>query len=315
MQSDRSEAKMLNSKTWKLIALLALFSLAAYAQEAGQKTFASPSDATQALYAAAKANDTAALEAVLGASSRNMLTSGDPVQDKDVRETFITRFEQMNRISKETDGSRVLYIGADNWPFPVSLKQANGKWYFDTVSGKKEILFRRIGKNEFAALRVLNVLDDAQLDYYKRFGQYADKWVSSEGKQDGLYWKAAEGQPESPIGPLVTYAAAEGYTKSDKPVPFHGYFFRILTAQGANAKGGAKSYIVNGKMTGGFAFLAYPADYRSSGVMTFLIDQNGVIYQKDLGPKTADLAKAMTTFNPNKTWIEVPAGEDLADAE
>ena len=316
MQSDRSEAKMLNSRIWKLVALLALFSLAAFAQEAGQKTFASPSEAARALYDAAKVNDTGALEAVLGPSSRNLINSGDAVQDTSTRETFITRFEQMNRIAKVTDGSRVLYIGADNWPFPVSLKQADGKWYFDTISGKQEILFRRIGKNEYAAMRVMNVLTEAQLDYHERFAQYADKWVSSEGKQDGLYWKAAEGQPESPVGPLVAYAAAEGYTKSDQqPVPFHGYYFRILTAQGANAKGGAKSYVVNGKMTGGFAFVAYPADYRSSGVMSFLIDQNGVIYQKDLGTKTADLAKAMTTFNPDKTWTKVSAAESLADAE
>ncbi len=315
MQSDRSEAKMLNSKSWKLIALVALFILTAFAQEAGQKTFASPSEASQALYNAAKANDPGAVEAVLGASSHSIISSGDPVQDTNARETFVSRFEQMNRIAKETDGTRVLYIGADNWPFPVSLKQADGKWYFDTISGEKEILFRRIGKNEYAAIRVMDALADSQLEYHKQFGEYARKWVSSEGKQDGLYWKAVKGQPESPIGPLVAVAAGEGYAKSDKPEPFHGYFFRMLTAQGANAKGGAKSYVVNGKMTGGFAFVAYPADYRSSGVMSFLIDQNGVIYQKDLGARTADLAKAMTTFNPDKTWTKIPAGEDVADVE
>ena len=306
---------MLNSKIWKLIALLALFSLAALAQEPGQKTFASPSEAVRALFDAAQANDSAALEAVLGASSRNLVNSGDPVQDTNARESFITRFEQMNRIAKETDGTRVLYIGADNWPFPVSLKQAGGKWYFDTISGKKEVLFRRIGKNEYAAMRVMDALVDAELEYHKQFAEYTGKLVSDEGKQDGLYWKATERQTESPIGPLVAYAAAEGYSKSDQPVPFHGYFFRILTAQGASAKGGAKSYVVNGKMTGGFAFVAYPAEYRSSGVMSFLIDQNGVIYQKDLGARTADLAKAMTTFNPDKTWTKVPAGEEEADVE
>ncbi len=315
MQLKHPEAKMLNSRIWKLIVLLVLFSLAAFAQEAGQKTFTSPSEAAKALYDAAKANDARGLEAVLGASSDPVLSSGDPVQDNSVRETFITRFEQMNRIGRETDGSRVLYIGADNWPFSISLKQTNGKWYFDTISGKQEILFRRIGKNEFAAMRVMNALADAQADYHNRFGQYTDKWVSSEGTQDGLYWKAAEGQLESPIGPLVAYAAARGYTKSEHPEPFHGYFFRILTAQGANAKGGAASYVVDGKMTGGFAFAAYPADYRSSGVMTFLIDQNGVIYEKDLGAETADLAKSMTAFNPDKTWTEVPSDEGEADAE
>jgi hypothetical protein len=315
MKIDRSEAKMVNSKIWKLIAVLALLSLAASAQEAGQRTFASPSEAAQALYDAAKADDTEALVVVFGASARNIVISGDTVQDNNTRETFTKRFEQMNRITRETDGSRVLYVGADNWPFPISLKQANGKWYFDTISGKKEILFRRIGKDEFAAIRVMNVLSDAQLDYQERFGQYADKWASSEGKQDGLYWKTAEGQPESPIGPLIAYAAGEGYAKSEKPEPFHGYFFSMLTSQGANAKGGAKSYVVNGKMTGGFAFVAYPAEYRSSGVMTFLIDQNGVIYQKDLGAKTGDLAKAVTTFNPDKSWAKVPADEGEADEE
>jgi hypothetical protein len=315
MQSDRWEAKMLNLKIWKLIVLLTLLSLAALAQEDGQKTFSSPSEAAQALYDAAKANETATLEAVLGASSQSILSSGDPVQDNNARETFITRFEQMNRIAKATDGSLVLYIGADNWPFPISLKQANGKWYFDTRAGKQEILFRRIGKDEYAAMRVMNALAEAQFAYHARFAQYAAKWTSSEDKQDGLYWKAAEGQPESPIGPLVVYAVAEGYTKSEQPEPFHGYFFRMLTAQGPSAKGGAKSYVVNGKMTGGFAFLAYPSDYRNSGVMSFVIDQSGVIYEKDLGPKTANLAKAMTTYNPDKTWTKVPAGEGETDEE
>ena len=306
---------MLNMKVRKLITLLTLFSLAAWAQEEKQKTFTSPSEAVQALYDAGKANDTNALEAILGVSSREVLSSGDPVQDTNARETFLTRFEQMNRIGRESDGSRVLYIGADNWPFPISLKQANGRWYFDTISGKQEILFRRIGKNECAAMRVMNALVDAQVDYHDRFSQYASKWISSEGMQDGLYWKAAEGQPESPIGPLVAYTAAQGYSKSDQPEPFYGYFFRLLTAQGANAKGGAKSYVVSGKMTGGYAFVAYPADYRSSGVMTFLVDESGVLYEKDLGPETADLAKGMTTFNPDKTWTAVVDNEGLSDAE
>jgi hypothetical protein len=306
---------MLNFKVWRMIALLTLFSLAALAQEDKQKTFTSPSEAAQALYDAGKANDTAALEAILGVSSRAVLSSGDPVQDTNARETFLTRFEQMNRIGRESDGSRVLYIGADNWPFPISLKQANGRWYFDTIAGKQEILFRRIGKNEYAAMRVMNALVDAQVDYHDRFSQYAAKWVSSEGMQDGLYWKAAEGQPESPIGPLVAFATGHGYSKSDQPEPFYGYFFRLLTAQGSNAKGGAKSYVVSGKMTGGYAFVAYPADYRSSGVMTFLVDESGVLYEKDLGPGTADLAKGMTAFNPDKTWTAVVDNEGLSDAE
>ena len=306
---------MLNKKIWRWIAALALLSMAAAAQEPGQKTFASPAEAAQALYNAGKANDSSALAAVLGSSSGDILSSGDPVQDNNARENFVAKFEQMNRIGKEADGSLILYIGADNWPFPVSLKQANGQWYFDTVSGKQEILFRRIGKNEYAAMRVISALADAQLDYHERFSQYTDKWVSSEGQQDGLYWKAVEGQPESPIGPLVAHAAAEGYANSVHPEPFHGYLFRMLTAQGGNAKGGAKSYVVSGKMTSGFAFVAYPADYQSSGVMTFLIDQDGVIYEKDLGAATADVATTVTIFNPDKTWTQVPADEAQADAE
>ena len=315
MRPDCLEAKMLNSKIWKGIAVVVLFPVAVVGQEAGQKSYGSPAKAAQALYESAKANDAAALEAVLGASSQNLLSSGDPVQDSNARENFIAKFEQMNRLGRETDGSLVLYIGADNWPFPISLKQANGAWYFDTISGKQEILFRRIGKNEYAAMRVMGALFDAEMNYHERFSQYTDKWVSSEGQQDGLYWNAAEGQPESPIGPLVAHAAAAGYTQGVQPTPFYGYFFRILTAQGANAKGGAKSYVVNGKMTGGFAFVAYPAEYRSSGVMTFFIDQDGVMYEKDLGPKTADLATAMTAFDPEQTWAEVPASEGEADAE
>ena len=305
---------MRNSRTWKLIMALVWCGLTAFAQEAGQKAYATPAAAAQALYDSAKANDAVALAAVLGASSQNVLSSGDPVQDNNARENFISKFEQMNRIGKERDGSRILFVGADNWPFPVSLKEANGQWYFDTVSGKEEILFRRIGANEYAVMRVMNALADAQLDYHDRFSQYTDQWVSSEGKQDGLYWKAAEGEPQSPIGPLAAHAAAEGYT-TEPPEPFHGYIFRILTAQGSDVKGGAKSYLVNGKMTGGFAFVAYPAEYRSSGVMTLLVDQSGVIYEKDLGPETVNLAKAMTVFNPDNTWTEVPSDEGEADAE
>lgn len=305
---------MHNGKTGKLVLVVVVCGLTAVAQEAGQKTYASPSDAAQALYDAAKANDAGAQAAVLGASSGNILSSGDPVQDNNAREKFITKFGQMNRIGKERDGVRILYIGADNWPFPISLKQMNGQWYFDTVSGKEEILFRRIGANEYAAMRVMNALADAQFEYHESFSQYTDRWVSSEAKQDGLFWKAPEGEAESPIGPLAAHAAVEGYT-SEQPEPFHGYIFRILTAQGPKVNGGAKSYLVNGKMTGGFAFVAYPAVYRSSGVMTLLIDQSGVIYQKDLGPETVNLAKAMTTFNPDNTWSQVPADESAADAD
>lgn len=274
------------------------------AQEAGQATFASAQEAGKALYAAVKADDKSAMLAVLGASASSIIESGDSVQDHNNRQVFLKRFDQMQRWGIESSGNQVLFIGSENWPFPVPLKKtATGQWYFDTKSGLQEILFRRIGKNELAAVQVCEALVDAQQEYFQQVQQYAQKFISDSGEKNGLYWKTAEGEPESPIGPLVAHATAQGYGKSESPEPFHGYYFRILTAQGANAPGGAKSYLAGGKMTGGFAFLAYPAEYRNSGVMTFVVDQNGVVYQKDLGPKTADIAKQVTAYNPDKTWV------------
>jgi hypothetical protein len=288
--------------------LLALSGLG-LAQQAGQKTFASADDASQALFAAAQSGDKAALLEILGPAGGPIVSSSDDVQDKNSRDEFVARYQQMHRLAKEPDGTTTLYIGAENWPVPLPLIHKGGVWYFDTEEGAQEILFRRIGKNEFATMEVLNALVDAENDYYSqardgKAQQYAQKFASDEGKHDGLYWKTSEGEPESPIGPLVAYAAGEGYSKrqGERPSPFHGYFYRILTGQGRSAKGGAKNYVVNGEMTGGFALLAYPADYRSSGVMTFIVDKDGVIYQKDLGPKTAELASSMKEYAPDKTW-------------
>ncbi len=301
---------------------LVLIVTLANAQEAGEKTFATPQDAGKALYDAVKTGDKAAMEAVLGKSSAGIVSSGDEVQDRNNLEFFTKRFEQMNRWAKESNGNQILYIGAENWPFPIPLKSNAGRWYFDTKAGVKEILFRRIGKNELAAIRVCDALADAQHDYFDQthdgdsVHQYAQKFVSDEGKQNGLYWKVAEGQPESPIGPLVAYATGQGYGgKHDTPQPFHGYYYRILTGQGANVKGGAKSYLVDGKMTGGFAFVAYPAEYRNSGVMTFLVDATGVVYQKDLGANTADIASAMKDYNPNSTWVVAYSDDEKETAD
>jgi hypothetical protein len=288
----------------------------ASAQEPGEKTFASPQDAAKALDEAVKADDKTAMVGVLGSSASGVVASGDDVQDKKNRDIFLQRFGQMNRWGMEANGNQTLYIGAENWPFPFPLeKNAAGQWYFDSKAGSEEILYRRIGKNEMTAIRVCETLANAQQDYFQqthdgdKVQQYAQRFMSEPGKQNGLYWKVAEGEPESPIGPLVAYAAGEGYGgQHDTPQPFHGYFFRILKGQGGHAKGGAKSYLVDGKMTGGFAFVAYPADYRNSGVMTFLVDQSGVVYQKDLGANTADIAKQMTAYSPDKTWVT--AGND-----
>ena len=289
-------------------AVLAMVLLrAAVSQEVGEKTFASPQDASTALYNSAKAGDKAAIEAVLGNSSEGIISSGDAVTDKKNSDDFLRRYEEMNRWGKEVNGDQTLFLGVDNWPFPIPLKKdASGQWYFDTKAGLEEILYRRIGHNEYAAIRVCGVLADGQMDYFadlhdgSTVHQYAQKLISDPGKHNGLYWKAAEGEPDSPIGPLIAYANGEGY--KDKDAAFHGYLFSVLTSQGAKAHGGAKDYIVNGAMTGGFGFLAYPVTYRNSGVMTFLVDSQGVIYEKDLGPNTVDTAKAITSFNADSTW-------------
>jgi len=288
------------------------FGTSVTAQEEGQKTFANPADASKALYDAAKAGDKAALETVLGASSKSILSSGDSVADQKGVDAFLSRYEQMNRWGKETNGDQTLFLGAENWPFPIPLKKDTaGQWYFDTKAGIEEILYRRVGHNEYAAIRSCGALAAAQLEYFAGLHdgdtvhQYAQKILSDPSKHNGLYWKAAEGEPQSPIGPAIADAKGEGYT--DRRSPFHGYFFHLLTSQGAKAPGGAKSYIVDGKMTGGFAFLAYPAEYRNSGVMTFLVDSKGVIYENDLGPQTVSTASAMTAFNADATWRQVSA--------
>lgn len=299
-----------------MVCLGAMFP-AALAQEPGQSTFDTPQDAGKALYAAVKAADKKALLSIGGESSASIVSSGDEVQDKNAYDHFTQHFEQMNRWGTQSDDSMVLFTGAENWPFPIPLKKnAGNRWYFDTKAGAREIVFRRIGKNELATIRVCNALASAQMEYFgqKHDGdpvhQYAQKFSSEQGKQDGLYWKVAEGQPESPAGPLVAYASGEGY--SGEHDPFHGYFYRILTAQGADVRGGPKSYIVSGKMTGGFAILAYPAEYRNSGVMTFMMNQDGTIYQKDLGANTLDLARQMKAYNPDASWS--PVDVDVEDA-
>ena len=313
--------RVLLTIAWMTILTCTLAVQPASAQEAGEKTFASPKDAAQALYAAVKADDKPAMLAVLGPSASNIIESGDQVQDKNNRESFLHSFDKMNRWEGVTTGEQVLYIGADNWPFPIPLKKAAaGQWYFNTKAGLQEILFRRIGKNELATIRVCRALVQAQQEYFQQTHdgdtthQYAQKFISDAGKQDGLYWKTADGEPGSPIGPLVAFATAKGYGgQHDSPQPFYGYYYRMLAEQGANAPGGAKSYLVDRKMTGGFAFVAYAAEYRNSGVMTFLVDESGVVYQKDLGANTADIASQMKSYNPDKTWVTAETGDDTKE--
>src|SRR5579863_3012716 len=276
------------------------------------QTFASPEDAGNSLVTAAKSGDPNNVIAVFGPDSKDIIFSGDPVQDKQIAGAFTTAYDVMHRWRKMPDGSQALLIGADNFPFPIPLKQnAAGQWYFDVAAGREEILMRRIGRNELAVMDVCDALVDAEAEYFSMrhddgsTGQFATKFISDTGKQNGLYWESPEGQPKSPLGPMAVNATNEGYNvKPDAHVPFHGYFFRMLTRQGANAPGGAKDYVVDGRMTGGFAFVAYPAQYRNSGVMTFIINQDGVLLQKDLGPDTTQTAGAMTEFNPDQTWTQ-----------
>ncbi|MGD0793790.1 MAG: DUF2950 domain-containing protein [Terriglobales bacterium] len=275
------------------------------AQQPGQKTFSSAEHASNALVTAAQNNDEKAMLDILGPDGKQIVSSGDETEDANSRANFVQRYREMHRLVKEPDGTTVLYIGAHNWPTPIPLVNKGNSWYFDTEVGKREILYRRIGRNEISTIRVCQELVAAEKEFHSaQHNEYAEKIFSDEGQHNGLYWKAADGEPQSPIGPLVASAVAKGYSKSleGAPTPYRGYYYLILTRQGKNAPGGAKSYIVNGKMTEGFAFVAYPAEYRSSGVMTFIVNEDGVVYQKDLGRKTDVLAKAMKEYNPNSSW-------------
>jgi len=280
--------------------------------ETGPKTFATPGDAGAALLSAAKSGDHAAILAIFGADSSDFIFSGDDAQDKIRGENFTAAYQIMQRWRKQPDGSEVLVVGADNNPFPIPLKKnPAGQWYFDANAGKDEILARRIGSNELAVIDIMSAMADAQAQYLAQHHdgarQYAQKFISDEGKQNGLYWKSPEGQPKSPLGPMAALASTEGFNpQAGKQEPFQGYFYRVLTKQGPDAKGGAKDYIVNGKMTGGFAFIAYPEKYGDTGIATFLINQNGIVFEKDLGKTTTETALATTEFNPDKTWSPVP---------
>jgi hypothetical protein len=275
--------------------------------------FASPDDAGNALQTAAKSGDQNALLAIFGPDSKELIVSADPVQDKGVADAFVAGYAMMHRWRKMPDGTQMLLVGPDNFPFPIPLKKNDGgQWFFDTAAGKNEVLNRRIGRNELAVIEVSGALADAQGEYFSQAHdgehtkQFAAKFISDPGKQNGLYWKSAEGQPQSPLGPLAAFATSEGYTaKSDAHTAFHGYYFRMLKGQTDKAPGGAKDYAVNGKMTGGFAFVAYPAEYGNSGMMTFIMNQDGVLLQKDLGKTTTETATAMSEFDPDPSWTIV----------
>ena len=293
------------------IAVVAFSAPVSAAAKGAQKTFATPEDAVKALVDAMKTNDTKELLAIFGPGSESLVSSGDKVRDKAGSERFIKLFEEKNSLEKQGDEKVILHVGSDDFPLPIPIVKKGTTWYFDTKEGKEEVINRRIGRNELNVINSLYAFVDAQREYASkdRDGdgtmEFAQKFWSSKGKHDGLHWEAKEGEGDSPLGPFVARASAMGYgTKGtiEKPLPFHGYYFRILKAQGPHATGGAYDYVAKGKMILGFAFLAYPANYGSSGIMTFIVNQEGVVYQKDLGKNTANVAKALKRYDPDKTW-------------
>ena len=269
--------------------------------------YSSPEEAMQALTKAAETGDTKAIATVFGPGGQEIAESGDPVADQKGRERYLADVKEGLAFEKNAAGATVAVLGADKWPFPVPLVEENGRWKFDAAAAKEEIVSRRIGGNELHAIATCRAFVDAQREYAKqgRDGNkpaYAQHLMSTPGKHDGLYWETAEGEPDSPMGLLVAEAAAEGYTAQSKPVQYHGYYYKSLLSQGPNVSGGAKEFIRNGRMTEGFALVAWPADYGNSGIMTFVINQVGIVFQKDLGEKTDETARAMTPYDPDSTW-------------
>jgi hypothetical protein len=303
-----------------ITAVLVMFNfgvVALAATVAQQKSFPSAEEAVKAAIAAARANNDKEMLVIFGAQAKEVLYSGDPVADKQRREEFLAAYDERNRLATEGEDT-ILIVGKQDWPFPIPIVKKSDRWVFDTQKGKEEILNRRIGENELNAIQAMLAIVDAQREYAMKdrdqnaLLEYAQKFVSDTGKKNGLYWDAKAGEPQSPLGPIMMRARAEGYrgtpgkpATSSTSAPYHGYYYRVLTAQGKDAPGGAYSYLVKGKMIGGFAVVAYPAEYGNSGVMTFIVNHDGKVFEKDLGKNTASVAKSMKAYNPDKTWAEV----------
>ena len=302
---------------------LTLIAMAPVAQAAtaAQKRFASPEAGITALVEAVKANDQPMLGGILGPHGKKLISSGDRVADQQSREAFIKAYSEANKLVFEGETQAVLVIGQDEWPMPVPLVKSPAGWRFDTPQGEKEILTRRIGRNELAAIQVCLAIVDAAHEYAAldvdgdRIPEYAPQFVSTPGKHDGLYWQTKADEPPSPLGPLLAAATREGYTDSvSKPLaPYHGYGYRILTKQGNNAPGGAQDYLIKGHMIGGFAVIAYPARYGISGVMSFMVNQDGVVYEQNLGKNTTAIASKRTTFNPDASWRQTASSPTLVN--
>lgn len=300
------------------IVMLAVFMMGADGLAASknvrQKTFGSAEDASQALLEAAKKKDPREMDAIFGPAGKDLVVSRDQAVNDDLYGRFVKAYEEKNRLDLSPDKSKaLLYVGNNEWPFPVPIVKKGDKWLFDTKQGKTEILHRRIGRNELDTIQSCLAYVDAQKDFARMTGpgdganEYAQQFVSDPGKRNGLYWETKEGEEPSPLGVFMARARKDGLQpkKADKPVPYHGYYYKILTSQGKNAPGGARNFIVNGKMTGGFGLVAYPAEYGVTGVMSFIVNQDGVVYQKNLGKGTAKAANTVKAFDPGKTWSQV----------
>jgi hypothetical protein len=276
-----------------------------------QQDFKTPDDAASALAGAAKTGDRKAIVTVLGPDGQDIVSSGDEVADAATRQKFVAAYDAKHQIAMEGDNEAILVIGQEDFPLPIPLVRKDGSWRFDTAAGREEILFRRVGRDELDAIQSCLAYVDAQNEYAEtdRTGAgantYAQRIISEPGKKDGLYWPTSQGEDASPLGELIAEATAQGYRPGAGRTPFHGYYFKILTKQGPAAPGGELDYIVRGKMIGGFALVAYPAEYRNSGVMTFIVNHTGNVFQKDLGADTAKLAERMTSFNPDQSWTKV----------
>jgi hypothetical protein len=294
------------------VAFLLGLSAASFAATSQQKTFSSAEEAVKAAIAAARADNDKELLAIFGAQAKDLISSGDPVADKQRRARFLAAYDEKNRLATEGENT-ILMVGKEDWPLPIPVVKRGDRWIFDPEQGREEILNRRIGDNELFTIQTLLAVVDAQREYALKdrdkngLLEYAQKFVSDPGKKNGLYWEAKAGEPQSPLGPIMTEMIGKGYQAkpSAGPSPYHGYYYRILSAQGKNAAGGAYSYVVKGQMIGGFAVVAYPAEYANSGVMTLIVNHDGKVFQKDLGKNTSSAAGAMKEYNRDATWTEV----------
>jgi len=331
MEEKAMSTKMLNQKRrwvyffgFAIIAAVMMVAgfyqigIAADVKQVKQKSFLSPEEAVKSLMDAVKSNDTKELLAIFGPAGKEIISSGDKVADSAAKERFVKSYEEMSKLEKESDNKVTLVVGNSEWPFPIPIVKKGETWVFDTMAGKEELLNRRIGRNELNTIQTCLAYVDAQREYAMKdrdsdkVREYAQKVMSTAGKKDGLYWKTKEGEPESPLGDLFAEAVKAGYTYGKPgagPQPYWGYYYKILKAQGENAPGGAYDYVVNRNMIGGFALVAYPAEYGASGVMSFIVNHDGVVYQKDLGKETGKNASAMTKFDPDKTWEKVEEQE------